>query len=107
MFIADYSCAGHGKDVSSMLPLNDITPVISSPWACWEFEEMIASEPFLIVIAACCLQRKTAQCLHLFFEDNRVLSLLKLLLLIIQRNIIETPKEKRKKAKESVLCSHK
>ena len=53
MFIADYSCAaGHGKAISSMLPLNDITPAISSPWARGKFEEMIASEePFLIVIA--------------------------------------------------------
>ena len=35
-----------------MLPLNEITPAISSLGACGEFEEMIATEePFVIIIA--------------------------------------------------------
>ena len=50
MFIANYSCTCHGKVISSMLPLNEITPAISSLGARGEFEEMIATkEPFVII----------------------------------------------------------
>ena len=52
MFIANYSWTCHGKAISSMLPLNEITPAISSLGARGEFEEMIATEePFVIIIA--------------------------------------------------------
>ena len=52
MFIANYSWTCHSKAISSMLPLNEITPAISSLGARGEFEEMIATEePFVIIIA--------------------------------------------------------
>ena len=35
-----------------MLPLNEITPAISSLGACGEFEEMIATEEPLVIIIA-------------------------------------------------------
>ena len=52
MFIANYSWTCYGKAISSMLPLNEITPAISSLGARGECEEMIATEePFVIIIA--------------------------------------------------------
>ena len=100
MFIADYSCAGHGKAVSSMLPLNDITPAISSPWARGEFEEMIASEePFLIVIAVVYNEkRRNVYLFSLSFIFSKITT---------AHNPTKYHRNAKRKTKNSVLCSHK
>lgn len=73
MFIANYSWTCHGKAISSMLPLNEITPAISSLGARGEFEEMIATEePFVIIIAVVTVKNGTMFTSFLWRRHNPI-----------------------------------
>ena len=73
MFIANYSWTCHGKAISSMLPLNEITPAISLLGARGEFEEMIATEePLVIVIAVVTAKNRTMFSSFLWRRHNPI-----------------------------------